>query len=312
MQIQIKEAKFKNKDAVILENKSFRAVIIPKLGAKIASFYSKKKDFELLFQNKEAEYADPSFRDDFEAYDCSGFDDCFPNIDASSLNYNGREIEYADHGEIWSAQFDYKIIEEKVVLNYYSDNLDYSYQKEIYLEANKLKIDYKIKNESKNKLPAIWAMHCLINYSQAMELRFPPGVENVENAMESKYLGQKGEIHPFPVTKDKFNNSYRLDRVNNKNEEGCEKYYVLGEINAGCCSVFYPEKKLEFKIKFDSEKLPYLGFWLTEGGFKGDYNCAFEPADGYYDSVNKALKNNKVNIIKPGSIYEFSLELELN
>lgn len=310
--MKIIETTFKKTKALKMENDYISIIILPEIGSKIASIYSKEKDFEFLFQNKDDSYKKPEFDSVFEEYDCSGFDDCFPNIDPSRLNYNDREIIYPDHGEIWSAKFDYKIAAGKVVLNYYSSYLDYNYQKKIYLENNKLKIDYKIKNESQKELPAIWAMHCLIKYSQDMELQFPEGVEKIENVMESKYLGEKGEIHQFPVTKDKSNNSYFLDRVNNKKEKKCEKYYVLGEINAGSCSVFYPEKNIGIKINFDREKLPYLGFWLTEGGFKGDYNCAFEPADGYYDSVNKAIKNNKINIIKAGDVYEFSLELELN
>lgn len=310
--MKIIETTFKKTKALKMENDYISIIILPEIGSKIASIYSKEKDFEFLFQNKDDSYKKPEFDSVFEEYDCSGFDDCFPNIDPSRLKYNDSEIIYPDHGEIWSAKFDYKIAAGKLVLNYYSSYLDYNYQKKIYLENNKLKIDYKIKNESQKELPAIWAMHCLIKYSQDMELQFPEGVEKIENVMESKYLGEKGEIHQFPVTKDKSNNSYFLDRVNNKKEKKCEKYYVLGEINAGSCSVFYPEKNIGIKINFDREKLPYLGFWLTEGGFKGDYNCAFEPADGYYDSVNKAIKNNKINIIKAGDVYEFSLELELN
>lgn len=309
--MQIKEIEFKKEKAISLENKKIKVVVIPKIGAKIASFYNKEKSFELLFQNKEDKYKNASFGDNFADYDCSGFDDCFPNIDPSKLKYDDRTITYPDHGEIWSADFDYQITANKLILNYYSQKLDYSYQKEIYLKENKVEINYQIENKSNQDLPAIWAMHCLINYSKDMELNFPPGVKNVENVQASKYLGKKGEIHSFPTTTDKFNNTYRLDRVNNKDEIGTEKYYVKNKLKVGEASVFYPQKKIEFTIKFSKNKLPYLGFWLTEGGFKNDYNCAFEPTDGYYDLVNQALKNDKINIIEAKKDYHFSLELEL-
>jgi galactose mutarotase-like enzyme len=309
--MQIKEIQFKKKKALSLENSEVRLVVIPEIGGKIVSFYNKEKSFELLFQNKEEEYKKPSYGDNFAEYDCSGFDDCFPNIDSSKLKYNGSTINYADHGEIWSADFDYQISDDKLILSYYSQYLDYNYQKKIHLEANKVKIDYRIENQSEKALPAIWAMHCLINYSQDMELNFPTGVDKIENVMESKYLGKKGEFHKFPITVDKFNNLYRLNRVNNNEETGCEKYYVRDKVKLGQCSAFYPQEKIEFIINFEQNKLPYLGFWLTEGGFKNDYNCAFEPADGYYDSVNTALENEKINIIKAGESYNFALELEL-
>jgi galactose mutarotase-like enzyme len=307
--MKFKEFKFKNTAAVEIENEYISIIVLPKIGSKIASIFSKKKEFEFLFQNKADKYQKAEFGADFAAYDCSGFDDCFPNIDQSKLLINSQAYLYPDHGEIWSAEFDYQIKEGKIILDYHSPYFKYDYHKTIELEKNRIRLNYRIKNNLKTAFPAIWTLHCLLNYEKNLKLNFPPDLKKVINVQQSDYLGDKGTEHSFPITKDKFGENYRLNRVNNRDGILTEKYYSSEEISNGKVSVYYPVQNTEFIIKYDPDKLPYLGFWLTEGGFKGDYNFAFEPTDGYYDSVNLALKNEKVNIIDPGAEYSFSIDL---
>ncbi|TDX45121.1 galactose mutarotase-like enzyme [Halanaerobium congolense] len=307
--MEFKEFKFKNTAAVEVENEYLSIIILPKVGSKIASIFSKKKDFEFIFQNKADKYQKAEFGADFAAYDCSGFDDCFPNVDQSKLLINSQKYVYPDHGEIWSAEFDYQIKEGKIILDYHSPFFKYDYHKTIELHKNKISLNYKIKNNLKTAFPAIWTLHCLLNYEENLELNFPFDLKKVINVQESNYLGEKGTEHNFPITNDKYGDKYKLNRVNNRGGILSEKYYGSGEIHNGKISAYYPAQAAKFIIKYDAEKLPYLGFWLTEGGFMGDYNFAFEPTDGYYDSINLALKNKKVNIIDPGAEYNFSIDL---
>ncbi len=61
---------------------------------------------------------------------------------------------------------------------------------------------------------------------------------------------------------------------------------------------------MTYKLGWDKDKLPYLGFWITDGGFRGDYNCALEPSTGYYDSIDIATKNGKVSYLLPNEVFE--------
>lgn len=309
--MKIIETIFKNTKAIKMENDFISIIILPNIGSKIASIYSKEKDFEFLFQNKADRYKKAEFDSDFKNYDCSGFDDCFPNIDRSKLFINNELYTYPDHGEIWSADFDYKIKDNNLILNYESRYFKYCYKKEIKIIDNKIVIDYKIKNNLDTAFPAIWTMHCLLKYSKELKLNFPEEMNKIVNVQQSKYLGEKNTKHNFPITADIFGKKYRLDRVNNRKEVLSEKYYNHNKLISGEVSAFYPNQDSEFAIKFNEAKLPYLGFWLTEGDFKGDYNFAFEPSDGYYDSINLALKNRKANIIEAQQEYSFSIEISI-
>lgn len=307
----LSDIKFKKRNAVKIENEFLSIVVIPEIGGKIASIFRKDKSFELLFQNKEEVYKIPQIYASFEQFDAAGFDDAFPTIDKSNVVINGRNVEYPDHGEIWSAKFNYKINNEKIILEYKSRILHYNYKKIIYLQGDRVIVEYTIENYGQTEFPCIWAMHCLINCEKHMQLLFPEGTDKVINVHESKYLGQVSKIHSYPVTKDISGNSMHLDKILDSSADNEEKYYVLGEVSNGKCGAYYPSKDVTYNVYFEKDKLPYVGFWVTEGGFRGDYNCAMEPTNGFYDSIDTASKENKILILKPGETLEFKIEIEL-
>lgn len=89
------------------------------------------------------------------------------------------------------------------------------------------------------------------------------------------------------------------------------KYYADQKVKTGFCGYCYPSQGLRCTFRYDAKKLPYLGLWITAGGFRGDYNCALEPASGYYDSIQKAAENGSLYLLKKEEPLHFSLELAL-
>lgn len=303
---------FKGEEALVLENHSLRVTILPRIGGKVASFYHKSKDFELLFQNRQPSYAKANLYDDFSQFDASGFDDAFPCIDPGAVSLKGKDVLYPDHGEIWSGEFECKKHDEHTVDLYYKSKiLSYTYYKQLSLEDECLRINYKIKNTGIDPFPCIWTMHCLIRCEKDMELLFPKYTERIENALDSTRLGAKGTVHSFPITKSIAGESYMLNRILPATANHMEKYYVKGRVSEGRCGAYYPAENITFTVSYDKELLPYLGFWITEGGFRGDYNCAMEPSNGYYDSIEVAKCNNAVYHLKPGEMLDFNLDLSL-
>ena len=307
----VQEKVFKQCRSIQLENEFISVIILPEIGGKIASIYRKDKDFELLYQNKEDIYRKPKLYDAFEKFDASGFDDAFPTIDICNVKYGRKEILYPDHGEIWTANFDYKIEGEKVILTHYSDFIKYIYKKTFSLDGDKLVAEYEILNNGDEEFPCIWAMHCLIRCEEDMQLIFPKDTKEVVNVHNSKFLGQVGKIHTYPITCSSKGLPFNLDRVLEASADNMEKYYVKDSVSEGYCGAYYPSRDVKYSVYFDKEKLPYLGFWVTEGGFRGDYNCALEPTNGYYDSIDIAKKEERVCILKSGENLKFNICIEL-
>lgn len=302
---------FKNVNSVVLENDLLKVIVIPSIGGKLASIYNKTSQFELLFQNKENEYKAPYLSAPFAEFDAAGFDDAFPTIDASIVIYEGKEIIYPDHGEIWSANFNYEILNNELKLKFTSAILPYTYEKTVSISNDSVIIKYAIKNTGKSPFPCIWAMHCLVNCTEDMEISFPEGTTEILNVHESTNLGQKNSVHKYPVTKTTDNKDYKLNRVGSPSLNNTEKYYVNGIAKCGNCSINYQANHTLYTIDYDKNIMPYLGFWVTEGGFRGDYNCALEPTNGFYDDIETAEKNNKLFYLKPDEALNFEICLGL-
>lgn len=311
MDALIRRGTYGGADAWILENDTLKAVCLPVHGGKMASLYHKAKAFELLFQNPSGNYREAAPGSDFSRFEACGFDDTFPNIDAGVVQTDQGEISYFDHGEIWSAKFACEVRENGIALQYVSPFLGYRYQKTFSLHENVLTAAYRIQNESGKAFPCMWAGHCLVNYASDMRIVFPEGVKRVLNVMDREILGSAGRSYQFPLDRAANGTLYDFTAVPPAAPKTMLKYYCSEPVDEGCCGYRYPSQGIEAKLRYDNAILPYLGFWVTAGGYRGDYNCALEPANGFYDSIAIAQKNGKCPVLEPNELLAFSLEISL-
>lgn len=303
---------FKGLKGIKLENDFLCIVILPALGGKIASFCQKEKHFELAFQNPKCHYTLPQAGNSvFEAFDCSGFDDAFPCITASTQVVNTQPILYPDHGEIWSSSFNYTLADNSLHLFYESSLLHYRYEKIFTLSNETLHCHYKIHNISQSAFPYIWTLHALVSLEEDMKIIFPPQTASIENVLASPYLGAAGTLFDYPAAHFK-DFSYDFCKMNFFNQRSCEKFYSAHPVNEGLAAIYYPSSQLYYSLQWDKTKLPYLGFWITKGGFKNDYNCALEPSTGYYDCIDIASSRKKINFLQPNELFSFGLSISLS
>lgn len=303
-----KAVEFMGEQGVLLENKYLRAVILPERGGKAASLFGKETGMEVLYQNAKGRYAQAEFGSDFGSFEACGYDDAFPNVDAETVELGGKTAAYPDHGEIWSAAFAAETEENGVRLFYRSRRLHYDYRKRFYLKEKRLCCDYVITNCGAAPLPCIWTMHCLVNLTPQMRFVFPDGTAQVQNVFAGEWLGEEERIYPFPEAEVQ-GRAYRFDRPP---EGGMVKYYVVGPVREGVCGYDYPETNTAVRLRYDAEKLPYLGCWVTAGGYRGEKNCALEPCTGYYDSVGKARRlTGACPVLQPGEELCFTMAIEV-
>lgn len=251
---------------------------MPEHGGKISSVFMKQKGFELLFQNPKEAYRQAELYAPFEAFEACGFDDAFPTVDACDVTVGGKAVRYPDHGEIWSAKMECKMEGAGVTLSYDSKILPCHYEKRVSLNENSVVCRYRIINTGEDAFPYLWVCHCLVNLRPNMKLILP----ETHAARETVFSGER-----------------------------MEKWYYSSPVDEGICGYDYPEQGVRALISYDPGKLPYLGFWMTEGGFRGDRNCALEPATGYYDSIPIALKNRACSVLNPKEAVEFELTISL-
>lgn len=296
-------------EQIILDNETLKVSICPWLGGKITSFYLKSKDFELAAQcskaQRDAKNAVRKKRDSFAPY-AYGMDDAFPNINGEKVEWNQRQLFYPDHGEIWKAQFEVeKHSAESVGLFWRSPVFHYLFQKNMWLDGSTLYIRYQITNEGGDDFPCIWTWHGLVTYEQDMELFLPEDLTHYRNVLDGELLGKEGKVYPLQ------NDVYDFLKTPDPKICNIVKYYGEKSTQIGHCGVYYPSRDVVYYLDYDARKLPYLGVWITAGGFQGDYNCALEPTNGYYDSIDKARKNRKLPVLRQGESLEFTIGLTL-
>lgn len=306
---KVKQIEFFGEPAWELNSERLTCIVFPGHGGKVLSLKSRETGFELLFQNPRKDFKKAEPGSPFEEFEACGFDDAFPSIDAGFVTIGGREVAYPDHGEIWSAGFDCLADGEGLCLSYQSKILPYRYEKRLSLRGDTLHCSYRIENLGRDALPCIWACHCLVVYMPDMRLVYPAGTREIEAVLDSGHFGPAGTVHQFSHSPEP--GAWDFTRVPGAETEGMEKYYVRGEVKEGKCGFIYPSAGMAADLKYDEKELPYLGFWITTGGYRGDKNCAFEPASGYYDSIGTAAANERLRVLQPGEVMAFDLEIRL-
>lgn len=285
------EKLYKNMEFLNLENEDLSVILLPDLGFKIASIKHKIKNFEFVFQPTDGKYEKAKYGDDFSKYDTSGIDDCIPSIDICL--YPGTGINLVDHGDVWSLKWNVEPTYNGYVGKVTLPSIPLIFEKYISLEKSKIIIKYKIINNTDKNYMYLWAFHGLLNYEDSSYLEFPHELKNYINV-------QNDELWDFDITK-----------ISNFKENSTYKYYFTDKMSKGWASLVHPDKHLKFEINFNPIVIPYLGVWLTTGGFKGEKNIAIEPSNGFYDSLENAFDNEKYEKVMANSSNEWSLEINI-
>lgn len=289
-----------------LENEMLSVVILPQLGGKVSSVYFKPQAFELAAPNTRGVYHIPGEDADFSQYDASGLDDAFPNIDTAEMERNGKKVCYPDHGEIWSHPF--RVISQSpsgAVLEWESSRFGYRYEKRLRLEGSSLLFDWRITNTGEAALPSIWTFHGLMRYEEDMRLVLPSDLSHFRNVMDSPLLGKAGTVY------ERENGVWDFESVPKRQPQTALKFYGEGRSSEGVCGLRYPSQKTACTLTYSADRLPWLGVWITAGGYRGDYNVALEPSNGFYDEIFTAKKNGCLYEIPAKETLSFSLELKL-
>lgn len=305
---------FKGLKSIVIENENIRATFLPEYGSKMSSLINKKTNKEFLFQAKDERLTKPPYGADFSKYDSSGFDEVFPSIDKCLYPDSGLQIP--DHGEVWALSWDYSIDEENEVIHFEvkSPKFPYILRKRVKLLDNTIKLEYEAINTKDEEFKFIWTPHILLNCSVHTRIIVPEDLNKIISVEHStEHLGEWGSIHNYPLTKSqKTGQNIDLSRVEPITANNCEKFYFLRKLSKGYCGIIHEDTKDAIFYEYPSDKIPYLGIWKTQGGYRGDYNIALEPCTGVYDNLYVANSIRKVSKIPPKGKYEWWFNIKVN
>jgi len=309
---RISTERYKDEKAIVLQNDALKVVVLPRWGAKLASIYYKPLELELLWQNPGKQYRKTVYGDPYEEGEASGFDEMFPTISRCFYEaepWSGTEMP--DHGEVWSIPWEYEITESKVKLSVKGVSFPYVLQKDVYIEESTLHQQYRLANQSNAAFDYIWAAHPLFNTSTGMKLIVPQGMHTIINAVPSNRLGSYGRIYEFPFAKLEDGRVFDLSLVPKRNSSDYQKYWFLGKVKQGWCSLHDPNRSLNIDMSWPGNEVPYLGVWVNEGAWAGQYNIAPEPATGAMDRVDFSKMWGMGSQLGSGKVKQWRLSISV-
>jgi galactose mutarotase-like enzyme len=302
----------KGEKCVFMESDTLIIGVLPSFGAKIVSIFYKPQNFEVLFQNQSPLYKHPEYGAIFANFDVSGADDMFPTIDPCRYPYEGFfGTPCPDHGELWTLPWNVALTDNTIACEAKGEKFPYRFRREISLTEDSVRIDYLVENTGYYPLYGLWAYHGLVNCDEDTLIELPE-VRGVYIAHDSKNYGPAGSVIPFPFYSPMPGRKINVGQVLPSTANTTEKFYVNGKVPRGEASLLLNHKKLRYTLRFPYVKIPYLGVWINQGGFKGGYNIALEPSNGFYDSLEFAKMMGSLTPIAPGQTRQWWLEIDLS
>ncbi len=306
---------YKGLTAWKLENDVLCAAFLPGYACKMASLVHKKTGREFLFQSSDETLRVPEYGASFADYDSSGFDEVFPSIDACPYPDGAwKGLPIPDHGEVWALPWESVCAPNGLSIKavVHSPVFPYIFSKNISLKGNEIIFEYRVENTATEEFKFIWTPHCLLNCSAATRILTPAQLTQVMTVEHStKHLGPWGTLHNYPLTTDVRGLKMDLSATEPRSVCNCEKFYFTDKNTAGWCGIEHTDTHEKLIYTYDAEKVPYLGIWKTQGGYRGDYNIALEPCTGIYDDLYVANKIRRAAVIGPQSGYEWDFKMKV-
>jgi len=304
---------WKGERAVVLENDRLRVTLLPDWGAKTISLVHRPSGYETLWQNPAPAFAKTGYGASYGDGEFAGFDEMFPTISRcfyESAPWAGAEMP--DHGEVWTIPWEATLGDRQAVFSVSGVRFPYRLYKTVSLDGETLTARYSALNCSRAPLDFIWAAHPLFNASEGMKFIVPATMREVINAVPGPTLGGYGLRYGFPEARRADGSALRLDLVPARNSTGFQKYWFAEKATEGWCVLHDPRRSLSIGLSWPVDTVPWLGMWLNEGGYGGQYNIAPEPATGAMDRVDFSKMWGMGSVLAPGARVEWHLSITVS
>lgn len=308
MNIDIRQTIHEGFAAVEMESDQLIVKVIPELGAKLVSLCYKPTNKQWLAGSatglRKVQYGST-----FTDADMSGWDECFPTIDACAYPLEGRYagVLLPDHGEVWSLPWEAKCRGDQLICTVDGRALKYRLKRTLsFTHEAELCLDYEVTNLGEEALAYMWTAHPQFMATSNTRVRLPEDVTSVLCVYGGQHL-QEGQVYEWPHTDACGDQSISLDRIGDKERRDARKFYVQGSLSEGWAELVEQHTGEYVHFAWQVEQVPYLGIWIDEGQFHHQSVCALEPSTGYYDRLDAAYKRGKASTVKPGASVSWQL-----
>lgn len=271
----IAAGRYKDLFCLTIDTGRLIASVLPDQGGKLASLTDKATGCQLLAQAAGASYRTIGLTSSYVEGECSAFDDMFPTIDPQPGGY-------PDHGEVCRVRHEYSVSDTEARLFCRSSLLPFEYEKRFFADAEgALVVDYRITNLSEAPLPCLWAGHIMLAGCEGGEVTVP----YEEGAPIEVCFCDNGPLRAGQRLC--FSRSLAVSQPFSS-EGSAYKFYFTEPAREGRLRYSRRGNGPDLLIRYDADRLPYVGLWMNNGTFKGMYSAAVEMCTAPFDSPGKA------------------------
>jgi galactose mutarotase-like enzyme len=288
-------------EPVTLENSTVRLTVWPSIGAKVSSLYDRVRGEEWLAPAQRP-LAAPDPGGSFEDYDCSGWDECFPNVAVGPHPINPDEL-LPDHGEVWSRPWDVVHLERtSVTTAIVGQVLPCRLTRTLRLREGGVTAEYLLENLSDVGFGAAWLMHPLLGLRTPTRVRLPTGTTVRRDPDVSGRPAELTEWRPW----QEVDPSPGGDQ-----ERGLAVKLFTRPDGPRVAVVERPGAALAFALPTNTALS--FGIWLNDGGWpvlQPQRQLAVEPAFGCADRLDRAIAEGTALTLDPGGSRQWQVELD--
>jgi len=304
-------------EIITLENEQLQLQLIPAMGGKIISLIRKESGTEFLKQ-ADIDLADfrlPDYGEPFLPPYAAGFDECFPNVSSSKYQFGRSEIDFPDHGELWTRSWDFDHKGDEILLWTRGKQLNYRFAKHIKLSGPSVEITYELENLEKKPFDYIWSAHPLLNIDSGDELLLPDEISELSlNWSSRNELGVLGDSVSWPKILGN-NSNIDFNYVQDKSLDLAIKLFS-DPLSIGRAGIYRKGTDESLIFSFDVNQVPFLGIWLCYGGWPtgkaiNEYTLALEPCSGRPDSLATACHWGNQRQVSPYAIKCWQLRIDI-
>jgi len=302
-------------ESMVLESASLRVVVRPGLGGKISSMCVLPEGEELL-QQPLRPYSPRTADMRFEDGDASGIDECLPSVSACQVRIPGGTIAVPDHGDFWGLPSHFARVGSELNIVASGSSVPLLFRRRIRLEENKLRMSYSVENMSEGMVQYLWSAHPLLAVEAGDRVALPDSVREVAVGYSYRFrLGDIGSLHGWPGSRDADGQTIDLSATILQGQQVADKVFTPSPAE-GWAALERTRIRRRIVARFNPEKLPYLGIWLSYDGWPADrsprQHCvALEPCMAPVDSLALAVEKHYARSLLGHGKDEWEMTLEV-
>lgn len=315
MTVRVSECSVEGIRALEVDNGLVRVLVLPDLGAKILSLVDLRSGREWMARSGRP-LVRREYGDRYDAYDYSGWDECFPGIGECFYPEGPwRGIVVPDHGELWTLPWRTDVGDGFLRQSVHGVRFPYTFERQIdFNGGNHLTIAYALENHATFPFKTFWSAHPMLAVTPLTRFLIPEGLEMRVEVSKNQRLGDYLAVLPWPIARDREGREVDLSLMGNADRDQVDKLFSIRSTQ-GWGGIYDPVDEDFFVFTFRPQEVPFIGVCAIRGRWPTENDSTLiglvEPCNGWPDRLDVAIDRGESIRVPAGARLTWELALDV-